>query len=246
MCSTGSMRVGPPFDTRRPRTPRCWPARRPAAAADRGGRQRGAGHGRGRSPGRALERGQGGRGARSGFLGGSVPLDWPPSSRPDVVLLTGGTDGGDEEGILLGAERLSASGWRGPVVVAGNVAAHSAVASLLEGWPVVVTDNVVPRIGVLAPEPARRAIREMFLEHVIGGKGLSSRADFTAMVRGRDARPRAHRGRGARGGGGGRCGGGRHRGSDDRRALRRTPRSGGRRPLARGGGHDARDAHGRG
>jgi uncharacterized protein (TIGR01319 family) len=42
----------------------------------------------------------------------------------------------------------------------------------------------VPRIGVLAPEPARRAIREMFLAHVIGGKGLSSRADFTAMVRG--------------------------------------------------------------
>ena len=105
-------------------------------------------------------------------------------TRPDVVLLTGGTDGGDEEGILDGARRLRASGWHGPVVVAGNVESRAAVTEELSGWPVVVTDNVVPRIGVLAPEPARRAIREMFVSHVIGGKGLSSRADFTAMVQG--------------------------------------------------------------
>ena len=48
----------------------------------------------------------------------------------------------------------------------------------------MLADNVVPRIGVLAPESARAAIREMFLAHVIGGKHLSARADFTAMVRG--------------------------------------------------------------
>jgi uncharacterized protein (TIGR01319 family) len=48
----------------------------------------------------------------------------------------------------------------------------------------VLADNVVPRIGVLAPDSARAAIREMFLVHVIGGKHLSARADFTAMVRG--------------------------------------------------------------
>ena len=106
------------------------------------------------------------------------------TTRPDVVLLTGGTDGGDEDGVLLGARRIAASGWSGPVVVAGNVDAQPEVAAALGDLPVVLTDNVVPRIGVLAPEPARRAIREMFLAHVIGGKHLSSRADFTAMVRG--------------------------------------------------------------
>ena len=37
---------------------------------------------------------------------------------------------------------------------------------------------------MLAPDSARAAIREMFLSHVIGGKHLSARADFTAMVRG--------------------------------------------------------------
>ncbi|WP_343911007.1 glutamate mutase L [Nocardioides aquiterrae] len=102
---------------------------------------------------------------------------------PDVVLLTGGTDGGNREVLLEAAEQL-AHAWTGPVVVAGNVEAQADVAAILADNPHVLADNVVPRIGVLAPESARAAIREMFLAHVIGGKHLSTRADFTAMVRG--------------------------------------------------------------
>jgi len=104
------------------------------------------------------------------------------ATRPDVVLLTGGTDGGDPEGLLAGARRIA--GWEGPVVVAGNVEAREDVLAMLGGRPVVLADNVVPRIGVLAPDSARRAIREMFLAHVIGGKQLSARTDFADMVRG--------------------------------------------------------------
>ncbi len=112
------------------------------------------------------------------------------TTRPDVVLLTGGTDGGNAEPIRHAAGALVDSGWSGPVVVAGNVDARDDVASILGNVPHVLADNVVPRIGVLAPESARAAIREMFLAHVIGGKHLSSRADprtgqgFTAMVQG--------------------------------------------------------------
>ena len=69
-------------------------------------------------------------------------------------------------------------------MVAGNVDARPEVEAALAGTPYVVADNVVPRIGVLAPDSARAAIREMFLSHVIGGKHLSKRADFTAMVTG--------------------------------------------------------------
>jgi uncharacterized protein (TIGR01319 family) len=104
-------------------------------------------------------------------------------SEPDVVLLTGGTDGGNPEPILACARGLAAV-WRGPVVVAGNADAHEAVAEVLAGRPVVVAPNIVPRIGVLAPEGARAAIRELFLSHVIGGKHLSAREDFLAMVHG--------------------------------------------------------------
>jgi uncharacterized protein (TIGR01319 family) len=106
-----------------------------------------------------------------------------PDSEPDVVLLTGGTDGGNREPILACAREL-AKVWTGPVVVAGNVDAQAHVAEILAHHPLVLAANIVPRIGVLVPEGARTAIRELFLSHVIGGKHLSSRDDFLAMVQG--------------------------------------------------------------
>jgi len=108
------------------------------------------------------------------------------NSRPDVVLLVGGTDGGNAEVLVANAEALAAARWRGAVVVAGNADAIDPVRSTFEasGVRYVVADNVVPEIGVLRPEGARAAIREMFLRHVIGGKHLSRRADFTSMVQG--------------------------------------------------------------
>ena len=45
------------------------------------------------------------------------------------------------------------------------------------------TANVLPRIGVLDPTPARAAIREVFVRHVIGGKGLSKGPAFGRLVR---------------------------------------------------------------
>jgi len=105
------------------------------------------------------------------------------ASEPDVVLLTGGTDGGNPEPILACARAL-APAWDGPVVVAGDTDAQADVAEILAHHPLVVAPNIVPRIGVLAPEGARTAIRELFLSHVIGGKHLSSRDDFLQMVRG--------------------------------------------------------------
>ena len=173
-------------------------------------------------------------------------LDLVAESRPDVVLLTGGTDGGDEEGILLGAQRLASSGWRGPVVVAGNVAARSAVAVPAgglagrgHGQRGAADRRTHSRAG--APRHPRDVPRARDRRQ---GSQLARRLHRDGARC--DARPRAHRGRGARGGDGGRRRGGRHRGSDDRRALRRTTRSGGRRPVARGRRHDAGDAHGRG
>jgi uncharacterized protein (TIGR01319 family) len=107
-------------------------------------------------------------------------------AEPDVLLLVGGTDGGNAEVLLSCASALARARWPGPVVVAGNAAVRAEAAALLERarTPYVLARNVVPRIGVLEPGSARAAIREMFLQHVIGGKQLSARTDFTAMVRG--------------------------------------------------------------
>lgn len=106
------------------------------------------------------------------------------ASRPDIVLLVGGTDGGNAEVLLHNATRLAKARITAPVVVAGNADAADEVASILAGTgrTFTVTDNVLPRIGVIAPDAARAAIRQVFLHHVIGGKGLSRGPEFARLV----------------------------------------------------------------
>jgi uncharacterized protein (TIGR01319 family) len=122
-------------------------------------------------------------------------LDRLAAVTPDVVLLVGGTDGGEAGVLRHNASMLASSaplqgpgasvrvlGVSGvlrrsvPVVVAGNAAVRDEVCALLTaaGVPVTAADNVLPDIGRLAPESARAAIRDVFLTHVIGGDRLSS------------------------------------------------------------------------
>jgi uncharacterized protein (TIGR01319 family) len=107
------------------------------------------------------------------------------AEKPDVVLLLGGTDGGNSAVLTGAAGVLAKYKWRKPVVAAGNIDARDEIAGLLAagGVPSVLADNVVPEIGVFAPDSARAAIREMFLAHVIGGKNLSKDPAFARMVR---------------------------------------------------------------
>jgi uncharacterized protein (TIGR01319 family) len=112
------------------------------------------------------------------------------AARPDIILLVGGTDGGNADVLLHNAARLAKAriGGNGahavPIVLAGNVEARDEAARLLAGTdrPTILAENVLPEIGVIAPESARSAIREAFLHHVIGGKGLSKDPAFGEMV----------------------------------------------------------------
>ncbi|GLZ35730.1 hypothetical protein Lesp02_79170 [Lentzea sp. NBRC 105346] len=103
------------------------------------------------------------------------------AAAPDLVLLVGGTDGGDETVLLENARRLSRVAV--PIVLAGNASARASALSLLQSRKVVATDNVLPDVGSLNPDPARRAIRAAFLDHVIGGKKLSRGPRFRRLVR---------------------------------------------------------------
>ena len=105
------------------------------------------------------------------------------AARPDIVLLCGGTDGGDES-VLHNASALVDCGLNKPVVVACNAKVAQRVGQRLidAGIPATVTANVLPRIGVLDAMPARIAIREVFIRHVIGGKELSRGTRFQGLV----------------------------------------------------------------
>ena len=107
------------------------------------------------------------------------------AAEPDVVLLVGGTDGGNPAPLLRGAQALTRLGGGRPVVVAGNADATPEAVAVLRGSGSVAlaAGNVLPRVGELDPEPARAVLRQVFLSHVIGGKHLSTDPRFTRLVR---------------------------------------------------------------
>jgi uncharacterized protein (TIGR01319 family) len=120
----------------------------------------------------------------SGDLG-EDQLDRLAAARPEIVLFAGGTDGGQADLVLENARRVAARRLEGNVVVACNTAVAEEAAELLRaaGMRAAVAANVMPELGRLEIESAREAILRAFLEHVIGGKGLSASPEFERMVR---------------------------------------------------------------
>ncbi|NLC45335.1 MAG: MutL protein, partial [Clostridiales bacterium] len=94
---------------------------------------------------------------------------------PDIVLLTGGTDGGNKDVILHNAHALANIKKNFPVVIAGNKSVVDQASDTLSkaGKQVTVCANVMPEFNKLNIEPAREAIRKIFLQRIIQAKGLS-------------------------------------------------------------------------
>ena len=93
---------------------------------------------------------------------------------PDIILLVGGTDGGNEEVILHNAAIIAGSRITAPVVVAGNKACADEVQNILKSnTPYVkVVDNVLSELDKLNVDPSRAAIREIFMDRIVHAKGL--------------------------------------------------------------------------
>lgn len=102
------------------------------------------------------------------------------SIKPDILLLTGGTDGGNSEVIIGNAGMLAGCRGSFPIVVAGNRSARSACQKALEGssHPVYTAPNVMPRMNELNVQPVQDVIRAVFLEHIVKAKGLSKTQDL--------------------------------------------------------------------
>ena len=102
---------------------------------------------------------------------------------PDILLLAGGTDGGNSEVILHNAAALGRSALSCPIVLAGNRNAADAAAASLAGKDVILTENVMPEFNVLNIEPARAAIRQVFIDRIVHAKGIDrAQAEFDQML----------------------------------------------------------------
>ena len=104
------------------------------------------------------------------------------AARPDIFLLVGGTDGGNQECILHNARMLASLPPAFPIVVAGNRVAARACQRILAGHEVHVCPNVMPKFGVLQIEPTQSKIREIFLNRIVQAKGLSQVTDLLSGI----------------------------------------------------------------
>lgn len=91
---------------------------------------------------------------------------------PDILLFAGGTDGGNADYLLANADALARSSLDCPIVYAGNRSVRDELAERLQGRDVRFVDNLLPEIGRPNPEPARAALRDLFLDRIVTGKGL--------------------------------------------------------------------------
>jgi uncharacterized protein (TIGR01319 family) len=95
---------------------------------------------------------------------------------PDIILLAGGTDGGDEESLIDNARIIIESEIDAVVILAGNVRAQAEVEEILNqaDYRVKCVPNVMPTIHQLNAEPAREAIHEEFIRQITRAPGLQS------------------------------------------------------------------------
>jgi uncharacterized protein (TIGR01319 family) len=111
--------------------------------------------------------------------------------RPDMILLAGGTDGGESAHVMEIAELINVAepkprlgvDYQLPLVYAGNKALRTRIEKLMKGqFALSIVDNIRPILEREDIEPARSAIHELFMEHVMShAPGYSKLMKWTAV-----------------------------------------------------------------
>lgn len=94
---------------------------------------------------------------------------------PDILLLVGGTDGGNSDVVTRNAQVIAGIEMDFPVVYAGNRAAKEECVRILTDSPHAVhtAPNVMPVFGSIDVQPVQFVLRDIFLKNIIHCKGLS-------------------------------------------------------------------------
>lgn len=94
------------------------------------------------------------------------------STQPDIVLLAGGTDGGNSEYVLKNAAALAKCKLECPIIYAGNRCLVDQIEVLLRDKELHVVGNILPQMDEQCPEAVREKIRSIFVDRIVEGKGL--------------------------------------------------------------------------
>lgn len=100
---------------------------------------------------------------------------------PDLVLLCGGTDGGNKEVIIANAKRLVAIDRNFSIIAAGNKSASYDLEEIFKASNknYVIAENVMPNFNELNIDPAKQCIKDLFISRIIDAKGLSEAQAMT-------------------------------------------------------------------
>ena len=92
----------------------------------------------------------------------------------DIILLAGGTDGGNTECAIYNCKALGEKGIKIPVVFAGNKCCVDEILEIFDKYKMngYICENVMPKINVLNLPSARETIRGLFLNNIIEAKGI--------------------------------------------------------------------------
>ncbi|GLI57040.1 methylaspartate mutase [Propionigenium maris DSM 9537] len=102
----------------------------------------------------------------------------------DIILLAGGTDGGNKNCIIHNAKLIAEFKLDVPVVVAGNKAAIDEIEEIFKEANIdyYIADNVMPKLNKLDVEPSREAIRKVFMNKIVEAKGLGNAEEFVSGI----------------------------------------------------------------
>jgi uncharacterized protein (TIGR01319 family) len=102
--------------------------------------------------------------------------------QPDIVLLAGGTDGGDTDSLIGNARIIVQARGKAVVILAGNKEAQMEAAEILSAGGIghIRVPNVMPTIHELKVKPAREAIHEQFIRQITRAKGLNKLLDIVS------------------------------------------------------------------
>lgn len=102
----------------------------------------------------------------------------------DIILLAGGTDGGNQECILHNARKLAEAKLDVPIIVAGNKDAADEIDAVLSEKNIeyYIVDNVMPKLKQLQVEAAKKVIRRIFINKIIEGKGIKKAEEKTGEI----------------------------------------------------------------
>ena len=92
----------------------------------------------------------------------------------DIILLAGGTDGGNSECVLYNAKMLGEANIKIPIIYAGNKSCIDEIEEIFNEYHLngYICENVMPQINVLNIPSARDKIRDIFLKNIIEAKGI--------------------------------------------------------------------------